>query len=217
MNRKILCLRNINIYDGIDEVELIRITKDAIEGDFKQGTVFYSPEVPARDVFVLKEGEIELFRDVSGKKVIIETLFPGDVFGDFGIGDSNHTAVVTKKAYICKTPTNEFLDVIKAHPEIALKLMKALAEKTAYYEDKIANLSLPAKEQLFQEIKRLDEKNKRKVFGKFFNIPLRISHQRLAEKTGLNRVTVTKLMGKLKEEGRILVDKKTGIIQVIEV
>lgn len=209
---KIVCLRNVDIYEGIPEKELINITQEAIEGRMTHGTVFYGPDKPPTDVYILKEGEVEIVRDENGKKVIIETLLPGDIFGDFGTGNVNHYAVASRRCYVCKTPTNEFLDVVRQHPEMALKLMRTMAERTEYYENKLATQARPAKDQLLEEIKNLEEKNKRRVLGKFFDIPLRISHQRLAEKTGLNRVTVTKLMGELRREKKIFVNTATGAI-----
>ncbi|MCF7812013.1 Crp/Fnr family transcriptional regulator [Candidatus Gracilibacteria bacterium] len=187
-----------------------------MEYPVEKNTILFSPDSPAHDVYVLKQGEVELYHQQNGKKVIFETLFPGDIFGDFGVGKTSYYAVTTRQSFVCRTPTNEFLAIVKAHPEIALRLMRVLAEKTSDYERKIASLSQPAKEQILHEIQRLHEKNRRSVFAKMFHIPLRISHQKLAEKTGLNRVTVTKLLGELRNEGRIKIQEKTGEIQVIK-
>lgn len=215
MSKKLLCLRNIDLYAGISEEELIRLTEEAVEQYLDQGFEFYREGEVPEGIYVIKEGEVELIQERDDKVVVLETLFPGDVFGNFGLGEpSTHKAIVRRKTYICQTPTDEFLDIVKAHPEMAFRLMQALAEKTHYYEEKLAEAHLPAEDKLLAEIKRLSEKNSRRILGKFFKIPLVISHQRLAEKTGLNRVTVTKLMKKLRESGRIEVDEGTGEIRV---
>ena len=125
-------------------------------------------------------------------------------------------AIVRRKAYICQTPKDEFLNIVKTHPELAFRLMQALANKTAHYEEKLVEANLPALDKLFAEIKRLDNKKSRKILGKIFNIPLMISHQGLADKTGLNRVTVTKLMKKLRENGQIEIDLKSGEIKILK-
>ncbi len=215
MKQKILCLRNIDLYRGITENELIRLTSDAIEDTFGKGHLFYNPNAPAAHVYVIKSGEVELYQEKDGKKIVIETLFPGDVFGDFGTGDTTHYARVRRNCYICCTPTNEFLDVVRGHPEIAFNLMQSLAKKTADYEEKIASFSQPAKSRLFSELQRIERKNSREIFGKFFKLPLRISHQRLSEQTGLNRVTVTKLMQELQLEEKIKIDDQTNVITII--
>ncbi len=215
MKQKIFCLRNIDLYHGITEDELIRLTSDAIEGTFEKNHLFYTPKIPAAHVYIIKSGEVELYREEDGKKIIIETLFPGDVFGDFGTGNTTHYARVQKRCYICCTPTDEFLDVVRSHPEIAFNLMQSLAKKTADYEEKIASFSQPAKSRLLSELQRIEKKNSREIWGKFFKLPLRISHQRLAEQTGLNRVTVTKLMRELQSDKKIKIEDQTNIIKIL--
>ena len=75
---------------------------------------------------------------------------------------------------------------------------------------------MTARDQLIAELKLLQHKNENNIVGKIFKLPLRISHQKLSEKTGLNRVTVTKLMGELRRDGVVQVDEATGAIKVAE-
>lgn len=214
MKRKILCLRNVNVYDGISEENLIKATDKAVEDYFEKGHVFYRPQNPAKNVYVLKSGEVELYREENGKKIVIEVLGPGDTFGDFGVR-TTHCARAVRRSFVCETPTEEFLNIVKIYPQIALNLMQVMAEKISYYEDKITEFSKSAEERILAELRRIKEKNSRKIWGKLFDIPLRISHKRLAEQIGLNRVTVTKLMGKLQSANKIEIDSETGVIEII--
>jgi len=211
----VFCLRDVNIYDNIAEEELIRIAKTAIESQVPQGEILFAPDRPAQQVYVIKSGEIELYHEKDGKRVVFETLFPGDVFGDFGAGPTDYFAQATRASFLCQTPTHEFLDIVREHPEVSLNLMQTLASKIHDYERKIASLNKPAKQQILDEIKRLQAKNEKSFLSKMFRVPLRLSHQKLSEKTGLNRVTVTKLLGELREEGLLSIDAKTGEIQVV--
>lgn len=210
-----LCLRNVEIYEGISEEEIMEIAKDSIEDYAPKGTIFYTPDQPAKHIFVLKQGEVELYHKEGGKKVLLETLFPGDVFGDLG-APTTHYAMATRRSLICQTPTQEYLDIIRHHPEMAFVLMRALAEKTSQYESKIASLARPAKQQVLDELRNLQRKQQKSLFGKMFAIKLRISHEKLAEKAGLNRVTVTKILGQLQQEGAIEIDPVTREIRVME-
>jgi len=142
-------------------------------------------------------------------------LFSADLFGDFGLGiPVNHSARVSKTVSVCKTPKQDFLDLVRSHPEMIFQLMQVMAKRTHDYEEKIAQLSRPAKDQLLAELRSLQYKNNHSLVGRIFNIPFRISHQKLSDKTGLNRVTVTKLMGELRRDNLIDVDEATGTIKV---
>ncbi|GEM_PF-5635352 len=210
----IFCLRDVNIYENISEEELIRIAKTAIESQLPRGAILFSPENPAQQVYVIKNGEVELYHEKNGKRIVFETLFPGDVFGDFGTGPTDYFAQTTRASFLCQTPTHEFLDIVRAHPEMSLNLMQTMATKIHDYERKIASLNKPAKDQILDEIKRLQAKKQKSFLNKIFHVPLRLSHQKLSEKTGLNRVTVTKLLGDLREEGTLSIDAKTGEIRL---
>ncbi len=214
LDNTVFCLRNLDLYEGISEKDLIHTAPEAIEESVPAGTLFYDPDSPAEHVYVIKQGEVELYRKDGEKKVVLETLLPGDVFGDFGLGNTNHAAKAARNAYICKTPTGEFLSIVRAHPEIALRLMQVMAQRNQDYENRITSLSRPAKDQLLDFLRHLQKKHNQSLFGKMFRMPLRISHQKIAEKTGLNRVTVTKLMGELRRDGLVVIEERTGVITV---
>ena len=197
-------------------MELLKAAPQMKDEVFQSGAIVYNAGDEVPYVYVITTGgEIELIREENGKTVVIETLLSGDVFGDFGLGlPVNHSARVNKTVSLCKTPKNAFLDLVRAHPEMIFQLMQVMAKRTHAYEEKIAQLSRPAKDQLLAELRSLQYKNKHSLVGRLFNIPLRISHQKLSDKTGLNRVTVTKLMGELRRENKVLVDEGTGAIKV---
>ena len=223
MNKKGYCLRRIDLYSGISHEQFIKVADEAFDSYIPADEILYTEgesgeesEFGAGVIFVLKEGEVELYKtDANGKTIIIETLFPGDVFGNFGTDTYTNSARTTRRSYICQTPIYEFLKLIKEYPKMVFQIMKIMAERTQEYENKIALLSAPAKDQLFHEISHLYQKNKQRFLQRIVDIPFKISHQKLSEKTGLNRVTVTRLMKELQRDGKIGVDEKTREIQVV--
>jgi CRP/FNR family transcriptional regulator len=216
MDNTVFCLRNLNVMEGLTPLEVLKAAPQMKDEIFQTGSTIYEAGEAVPYVYVLTTGgEVELIREENGKTVVIETLLSGDLFGDFGLGvPVNHTAKVTKTVSVCKTPKEAFLNLVRSHPEIIFQLMQVMAKRTHDYEDKIAQLSRPAKDQLLAELRSLQRKNKQSLVGRIFNIPFRISHQKLSEKTGLNRVTVTKLMGELKRSGKVVVNEATGSIEV---
>ncbi len=216
MSNLFFCIQDVSLYEGVDEKSLEEVARLAAESVLDKDKLLYSPNEPAEYIYVIKEGEIEIYRIEDGKKIVLDTLYPGDVFGDFGTQQTKHFAVTKRKTYVCKTPKDKFIKVLEKNPSLTLKLIESLADKNLYYEDRLALQSRPAKERVYEELKFLRSKSHKNIFGKIFKIPLRISHQRLAEKVGLNRVTVTKLIGELKIENRISVDPNTNEIKILD-
>jgi CRP/FNR family transcriptional regulator len=216
MDNTSFCLRNLNVMEGLTPMEMLKAAPQMKDEVLPTGSHVYAAGDEVPFVYVITTGgEIELVREENGKMVVIETLLSGDVFGDFGMGlPVNHTARVTKTVSVCKTPKEAFLNIVRSHPEMIFQIMQVMAKRTHDYEEKIAQLSRPAKDQLLAELRLLQRKNKQSLVGRLFNVPFRISHQKLSEKTGLNRVTVTKLMGELRRDDLVIVDEGTGSIEV---
>jgi len=216
MDNTAFCLRNLNVLEGVTPMEMLKLAPKMKDETLQTGAYVYKAGDEVPFVYVITTGgEIELVREENGKTVVIETLLSGDVFGDFGMGiPVNHSARVAKTVTVCKTPKEAFLNIVRSHPEMVFQLMQVMAKRTHDYEEKIAQLSRPAKDQLLTELRLLQRKNQQSLVGRLFNIPFSISHQKLSEKTGLNRVTVTKLMGELRRDNLVVVDEGSGAIEV---
>jgi len=208
------CVQDTDLYEGLEPSELAKLPDTTNSQVYQQGEILFSPEQPAEDVFILKEGEVELYLEEDGKKITIETIVPGEVFGDFSNYKTVYTAKVARKSFICKTPKKIFMHALAQNNELCFRFMQLLADRLTYYENRLASLVRPAKQQVVDELLRMKAKEQRTIFGKVFRFPIKISHQRLAERVGLNRVTVTRILGDLKKEGRVKVNDKTGEIMV---
>lgn len=208
-------LRNLDIYEGIPETTLCKIASNAYETNYSKSTQIYNPHEKDGNIYVIKRGEIILYHSNNGKRAIFDTLGPGTVFGSFDPNNTTptHFAETTKRTLLCITPINEFLEIVKQHPEIMLKFMQNMTNRVQDYENKIKSSIETATEKIYLELERLQKKKQRSFLGKFIDIPLQITHEKLAEYTNLNRVTVTRGLQKLKNEGLISIDKK-GIINL---
>jgi len=208
------CVQDTDLYEGMDAADLDKLPDMTNSQVYQQGEILFSPEQPAEDVFILKEGEVELYLEEDGKKITIETIVPGEVFGDFSNYKTVYTAKVARKSFICKTPKKVFMKALSQNNELCFRFMQLLADRLTYYENRLASLVRPAKQQVIDELLRMKAKEERTIFGKVFRFPIKISHQRLAERVGLNRVTVTRILGDLKKEGKVKLNEKTGELQV---
>jgi len=212
-------LKNLDIYEGISEAVLCRIASSAYETTVPTGTQIYSPHKEDGNIYVLKRGEVVLYHSKDGKRAIFDTLEPGSVFGSFDPQNltPTHFAVTTRPTMLCVTPLNEFLKIISEHPEAMLRLMQKMALRIHDYEQKIQNSTEGATERIYNELERIQKKRQQSFLGKFLPIPLQITHETLAEHTNLNRVTVTRGLQQLKNEGLIRIESGTGVIHLAKV
>ena len=215
-DQKMWFLKNLDIYEGISEKTLCQIAQKAFEESYKKGTQIYTPHEDDQNIYCIKHGEMILYHSKDGKRAIFDTLGPGSVFGSFDPGQERptHFAETTRNTLLCVTPLSEFLKIVESHPEMMLRFMQKMAQRIQDYETKIRSNIETASERVYSELERLKKKRQRSFIGKLIPIPLQITHEKLAEHTNLNRVTVTRSLKRLKEEGLISIDEK-GVIELI--
>jgi len=206
-------LKNLDIYEGVSEKAHCLLAPDSFEENYKKGTQIYTPHTADLNIYFLKHGEIILYHSQNGKRSIFDTLGPGSVFGSFDPNQKKptHFAETTRNTLLCVTPLDEFLKIVQNRPELMLNLMQKMAERIQDYESKIRSNIETASERVYSELERLRKKKQSSFIGKLIPVPLQITHEKLAERTNLNRVTVTRSIKKLKDDGLILIDDKGAI------
>jgi len=214
-NDKMWFLKNLDIYAGVSEKTLCLLAPKSFEETYKKGTQIYTPHRTDNNIYVLKHGEIILYHSKEGKRAIFDTLGPGSVFGSFDLNQEKptHFAETTKNTLLCVTSLDEFLKIVENQPQLMLHLMQSMAERMQDYETKMRSNIETASERVYSELERLQKKRQRSFIGKIIPVPLQITHEKLAEHTNLNRVTVTRSIKKLRDEGLITVDNK-GVIEL---
>ena len=90
-------------------------------------TVFEDGE-PGDALYVILEGKVELRIAESA----LETLGPGDVFGEMALIDSSPRVASAVAKTLCKlvpVSGSRFLALVRQRPEFSLHLMKVMAER----------------------------------------------------------------------------------------
>ena len=205
-------LKSVELFAGVSEGDMHEMVSGVIDKLYDPKEYVYTPQDRVENVYVLKEGEVTLYKSTDGKRVILDILKPGAVFGNIGFDPESadrHYAEVTQKAYLCTLPHNYFLQIIQKRPEIALRALKVLNKRLAQYEAQIRVLSsLQAKDRILATIRLLNEKDEQSILPPVLRKPTKITHEKLGNMTGLTRETVTKQLNELEKDGMLTIDRK---------
>lgn len=199
---KVWYLKQVDLFQGISDEEIMSIATKVSERKCKKNELLYSPDKKASDtISILKKGEIALYYLHHGKKFIIDVLGPGSIFGNISFGENanTHFAEATQEAYICTFRKEDFIKIIQAKPEIMLRFIQIMSDRLNEYEKKLKNNILDAKEKIQHYFEIREGKREKGIFSKILN--KKITHERLAEHTGLSRETVSRAITDLKREG----------------
>jgi CRP/FNR family cyclic AMP-dependent transcriptional regulator len=127
-NSKIELLKRVPLFAGCSKKELARIATLADEIDFRPGKTLIREGDLGREFFVIVDGTAQISR--KGRR--IDTAGPGDFFGEMALlADQPRNATVTTTSDVdaLVVTSRSFRDLIGDNPLIALKVMRAVAER----------------------------------------------------------------------------------------
>jgi CRP-like cAMP-binding protein len=127
-DHKIELLKGVPLFAGCSKKELQLIAAVADELDFKQGRTLIREGASGREFFVLVDGTAEITRD--GKR--IDVAGAGDFFGEMALLSDqprNATVTTTSQVDLLVITAQSFRRLVESNPLIALKVMRAVAER----------------------------------------------------------------------------------------
>ncbi|MBI2012452.1 Crp/Fnr family transcriptional regulator [Candidatus Curtissbacteria bacterium] len=211
MNRKLWYLKQLNLFKSLPEKQVQIISERFGEKEYSKRQVVLEPEDHDK-VFILKSGRVEIYQlTADGKKIIIDTLGPGNVFGDLGLDEASDNFVeATTDSFVCVMNKNEFFEMVSKNQQIATTLVKELFTKIVESEKQVAALASDkitdkVKNLLFRLAKKHGEKRKERVV-----IPAKFTHEQLADMIGISRPTMTEMLNKLEDQK--IIRRKNKII-----
>ena len=214
----IWCLSKVNIFRELPRALIAKLAEIATEREFAKGELIFGPYDREERIFVIREGEVEIYQlSPEGKKVILDILVPGNMFGNSSFSSEpfvelNDFAVSRTRVVLCTFRKSDFMGVLKTMPELALGLINEISTKLYEADSRIRDLALSdATTRLIGELLRFGRKvgremNDKIVFG------TKITHEELAGMTGVTRETVTRVLKKLRQEQIIGFDESRHIV-----
>jgi CRP/FNR family cyclic AMP-dependent transcriptional regulator len=130
-------LRAVPLFEAFSESELAAVSGAAKERRFDTGDLIVGEAEAGVGFFVVTEGEARV--ELHGERV--GTLGPGASFGDSALLDEEPARAFTvvaeaPMAVLGITPW-QFSPLLEQHPEMALKLAKALARRVRALEERV--------------------------------------------------------------------------------
>lgn len=195
-------LQQVNLFAGIPDEEIMAIASKMTERKCVKKEIIYTPEDISDSICVLKKGEVTLYNSHRGKRLIIDVLKPGSIFGNITFQDekNTHFAEATEDTYICIFPVSDFMKILQTKPELMMRFLNIMSDKIRSYEGRLKSGLYDAKEKIMHQLKLMEKENN-SLLNKIFGKKSRITHERLAQLTGLSRETVTRALKDLKKEG----------------
>jgi global nitrogen regulator NtcA len=181
---------------------------------FERGKTIFFPGDPAERVYFLLKGAVKLSRVYeAGEEITVALLRENSVFGVLSLitgqrSDRFYHAVAFTPVELLSAPIEQFEQALKSNPELVILMLRGLSSRILQTEmmiETLAHRDMGSRLVSFLLILCRD-------FGvptaDGIRIDLKLSHQAIAEAIGSTRVTITRLLGDLRDKNMISIHKK---------
>jgi CRP/FNR family transcriptional regulator, dissimilatory nitrate respiration regulator len=194
------------LFRGMAGDHLTQIQAIAQEKQFKRGEAVFWEDEPANGFYVVAHGKVKIYKtSAEGKEQILHIYGPGNPFGEvpvFSGGRFPANALAIEKSRLLFFPRQDFIDLIAAHPSLALNMLAVLSMRLRQFTVQVENLSLkevPARLASYLIFLCEEQNSSDKV-------TLPISKGQLASLLGTIPETLSRIFSKMTNQGLIAVN-----------
>ena len=207
LDDKWILIRNYNLWSHLsdEEYEELNIVHNFIEAP--KGEYVYFEAFHHNKLYFIKDGYIRIgYIDDDGNEVIKEIIQKGEIFGQLTL-ERNNLKGEFAQAYkadvsLCAFTIEDFNQLLKKRPELALKYSKQIGSKLRNIESRLVNLlNKDVKTRLINFIGQLAQDTEGEETPDGYCITNHLTHEDIAHLIGSSRQTVTTLINELALEG----------------
>ena len=211
-------LKQIPLFSELNDKDLDKIIRLGTRQRYHKDNIILIEEEVGSTMFIILEGRVKISRiSDDGREVILSMLSDGDFFGEMSLLDGHPRSAnvtATEESELLVIRREEFLQMLKDFPQIAINLLKELAQRIRKSDEHIKSLSLQdATGRVASTILRIAEDSGvfRKGQVEIAELPLQ---QDLANMAGTSRETISRVIKSLTEQGYLR--KQAGKIIILD-
>ncbi|MBD3242424.1 MAG: cyclic nucleotide-binding domain-containing protein [Chitinivibrionales bacterium] len=199
----ILC--HIDLFEGMSQSGRRALAGICLPKHVAKGQTLFVEGVKGLAVYILVTGSIQLYKNApDGRRVVIKVVKPGELFAEAILFEKDTypvTAVALKDSLLYLAPKHQFSCLLQ-DPSFRGDFMGSLMGKLRYLAEQIKYLSSHDVEDrlmLFLE----------QQYGRKQRITVTLSKRQVAEAIGATPETLSRLLLRLKREGKLQWEGKT--------
>jgi CRP/FNR family cyclic AMP-dependent transcriptional regulator len=188
-------LSQVGIFNGLSEQELEVLAASSVTRQYPKNTVIINDGDHADSLYLIDQGRVKVYcSDKNGKEFIMNTLEPGDYFGELALLDDDRRSASVRTMEKCTFRIiykEDFQRVITEHPNIAKVLMRNLTRSVRKLTDKVKSLAL---QDVYGRVTKVLTTMARPREDESLFIEERLTQQDIADRVGASREMVARIL-----------------------
>jgi CRP/FNR family cyclic AMP-dependent transcriptional regulator len=202
-------LQNVECFKHLSAEELAEVEACAVLHSYPKDRVIVNKGDEANALYVLIEGELAVYLtdDEEGRGIVLNTLQPGDYFGELGLlGEEHRTASVKSlsQAKVASIERAAFLEFIAERPEFALDIIRNLVKRVSALSESVGDLALL--DVYRRVVKLLQAAAQPDASGDA--VTGRLTQQDIADRVGASREMVSRILNELRKGDYVSIERK---------
>lgn len=199
----VVYLKNIQLFSDLTEEELDFVSARVTLREFQKGQTILFEEDANKYMYSVIQGEVKVYHtNEEGKESIVAFHGAGDSFGEVSLIDQQTipaAVAATEKSLVAIIGRDTFFEIVLSQPKVLQQLLLMLTGRLRHSWNQVRMLHFKDASfrvrTLFKEM--AEERGEAVTEG--VSLKLRLTHQNIADMTGLTRETVTRIVDKWKK------------------
>ena len=180
----------------------------SLNSTFRRGQEIFSPGMGGDHVYIVRSGVVRLYKPLpDGRSINLGILGPNTIFTQedaFGGISSGAVAEAMVDSTVSVVPSEDLSSAIEQSPELASAIVTGMSRRLTELQTLVEHLLVrDTSVRLAVTLMNLATRFGRPAAGGMTAISVPLTHQNLANMIGSNRVTVTRKLLELQEEGLV--------------
>lgn len=190
---------------------------DRFGREYPAGTVIFKEGDVGSEMYVVQSGKVNITKRSREVEKVLVTLGTGAFFGEMAIINNkprSASAIVVEDSRLLVIGPKTFDAMIRGNSEIAVRMIKILAQRLQEADEQIENLMIKdANSRVVHFLTHLAARGKQVPGGTL----VEVAPAELARKIGLKELEVNDVLGKLLKAKLIRHDEKSGAYLIHDV
>lgn len=200
-------LASVPIFSGLERAERAAIVRSVHQRPIERDAYVFQQGDPASTLYVLRGGQVRITQlTPDGNQVLLRFIRPGQMFGSiaaFGQSEYPASAQAIEASVVLAWDGETMRDLMRQYPQLALNALQHTAETIRQLQERVRELQTERVERrVARALLRLARQSgKRTANGILIDLPL--SRQDLAEMTGTNLYSVSRILSAWEKQGLV--------------
>lgn len=176
----------------------------------------YQTTDAARSVYLLAAGRVRVTdMNDAGKQSILAFFQPGRLFGELAICHARpreECCEAIEDSTVVVIPVSDFRQLIRANSELSFDIITLFGDRRRRIERRLKSMLFRSNRQRMVHVIRELAEEYGTPDGDGIRISIALSHQELGRLIGATRETVTIILGQLRNEGLVRIDRREIVI-----